>query len=249
MSVDRPMGILQRSDGLVQLLAEHGAMTPAEIAEQVDTPRSSVYRLADALREAGLAEQLPDSRIRLSQRWLRLSDAARAAMSEWAGARAILDRLAGSTRQTVFLSVPRGRESICIDWARGEAISILLLRPGRSLPLYAGAEGRVTLAFGGPDPTAYLRNAPFPAFTRRTLTTATALRRDIATTRRQGYVISDEDVTEGIGAIGAPLHWTTSGSFAGVLSVAGLSDELAARRAELVAELLAAAETLAKTLP
>ena len=36
-------------------------------------------------------------------------------MSEWAGARAVLDDLAGSTRQTVFLSVPRRERSICID--------------------------------------------------------------------------------------------------------------------------------------
>ena len=52
MSVERPMMILQRSADLVTLLAERGAMAPAEIAEYVDTPRSSVYRLGDALRDA-----------------------------------------------------------------------------------------------------------------------------------------------------------------------------------------------------
>ena len=115
MSVDRPMAVLKRTADLVELLALRGALTPAEIADNVDTPRSSVYRLGDALREAGLAEQIPDSHIRLNLRWLRLADAARAGMSEWQGAREVLDDLAGSTRQTVFLSVPRADESICID--------------------------------------------------------------------------------------------------------------------------------------
>ena len=41
MSVERPMVILQRSADLVSLLAERGALVPAEIAEYVDTPRST----------------------------------------------------------------------------------------------------------------------------------------------------------------------------------------------------------------
>ena len=38
--------------------------------------------------------------------------------------------------------------------------------------------------------------------------------------------MSDGDVTDGIGALGAPLFWTTAGDFAGALSVAGLAEEL-----------------------
>ncbi len=249
MSVERPMAILQRTAELVELLAERGALTPAEIADQVDTPRSSVYRLGDALREAGLAEQVPESHIRLSRRWLRLADAARAGLSEWEAAREVLDDLSGSTRQTTFLSVPRGEESICVDWARGDAINVLLLRPGRSLPMYAGAAGRVRLAFGLDDPDSYLAQAPFEAYTKRTLTTAAKLRKDILQSRKQGYVISDCDVTDGIGALGAPLFWTKSGAFAGAISLGGLSEELNERRGEFVGMLLAAAETLSSSLP
>jgi DNA-binding IclR family transcriptional regulator len=243
------MVILQRSADLVSLLAERGALVPAEIAEHVDTPRSSVYRLGDALRDAAMIEQVPEAHLRLSLRWLRLARAARAAMSEWEGARQVLDELAGATRQTVFLSVPRGNQSICIDWARGEVINVLLLRPGRSLPLYAGAAGRVTLAFGPADAAAYLAKAPFEAFTDRTMTTAAMLRKDIALTKKQGYVVSDGDVTDGIGALGAPLFWTTAGDFAGALSIAGLAEELNDRRAELLETLLAGALKLSASLP
>lgn len=249
MSVERPMMILQRSADLVTLLAERGAMVPAEIAEYVDTPRSSVYRLGDALRDAAMIEQSPDAHLRLGLRWLRLADAARAGMSEWKGARKVLDELAGATQLTVFLSVPRAYEAICIDWARGEAINVLILKPGRALPLYAGAAGRVTLAFGRDDPEAYLAMAPFEAYTGRTLTTAAQLREDVAFTRKQGYVVSDGDVTNGIGALGAPLFWTTAGGFAGALSIAGLADELNQRRDELADMLLAAASALSASLP
>ena len=242
------MVILQRSADLVSLLAERGALVPAEIAEYVDTPRSSVYRLGDALRDAAMIEQVPDAHLRLSLRWLRLADAARAAMSEWEGARQVLDELAGATRQTVFLSVPRGNESICVDWARGEAINVLLLRPGRSLPLYAGAAGRVTLAFGGRP-----RGLPGERAIRGLYRPNADHRGQASQGHRfdqeQGYVVSDGDVTDGIGALGAPLFWTTAGEFAGALSIAGLAEELNDRRDELVETLLAAASKLSASLP
>jgi IclR family acetate operon transcriptional repressor len=249
VSVERPMGILQRLGGMVQLLAEEGPLSPAEIAERVDTPRPTIYRLGDALAQAGLAETLPGSRIALSNRWLRLGDAARAAMSEWHMARPLLDALAASTGQTVFLSVRREEESVCIDWTPGQALNVLLLKPGRALPLFGGAEGRTILAFGVDDVDTYLEQAPFPAYNKRTLTTAAKLRRDIAGSRDRGYTISDEDVTEGIGALGAPVYTTRTGAFAGVLSVAGLAETITAHRTELADALLRSAANLSDTLP
>ena len=78
----------------------------------------------------------------------------------------VFDALAGATPVRRCFSVsPRANESVCVDWARGQAINVLLLKPGRSLPLFAGAAGRVTLAFGQDDPEAYLANAPFDAYT------------------------------------------------------------------------------------
>ena len=226
MSVERPMVILQRSADLVALLAARGAMVPTEIAEYVDTPRSSVYRLGDALRDAAMIEQNPDAHLRLSLRWLRLADSARAGMSEWQGARKVLDDLARATRLTVFLSCPAGERGDLHRLGPRRGVHVLLLKPGRALPLYAGAAGRITLAFGRDDPTDYLAKAPFEPYTDRTLTTAAKLRKDVILARKQGYVVSDGDVTDGIGALGAPLFWKTGGGFAGALSIGGLPEDV-----------------------
>jgi IclR family transcriptional regulator, acetate operon repressor len=104
------------------------------------------------------------------------------------------------------------------------------------------------LAFGRDDPESYLAGAPFEAYTDRTLTRAAKLRRDVTLSRTQGYVVSDGDVTDGIGAVGAPLFWT-AGGFAGALSVGGLAEEVNQRRDELVDLLLTAASTLSASLP
>jgi len=242
-SEGRAMGILQRSSSLVQLLAERGPLSTAEVAEEIGIPRPSVYRLADALTQCRLVESSSDGKLRVSLRWLRLSDAARAGMREWSHARPLLDRLASRTGQTIYLSVPQADRAICIDWSPGRALSVLALKPGRTLPLYAGGAGRVTLAYRAEPLEDYLRAAPFPPLTDHTLITARQLRADVEAIRSCGYSVSDEDVTLGIGALGAPLI-NRDRIFLGALSLAGLAEDLRVRRAEFTADLLACAEEL-----
>jgi IclR family acetate operon transcriptional repressor len=239
----RPMSILQRSSSLIQLLAQRGPLSTAEVAEEIGMPRPSVYRLADALSQSRLVETTSDGKLSVSLRWLKLSDAARSGMREWSHARPYLDALAGRTGQTIYLSVPQGDRAICIDWSPGRALSVLALKPGRTLPLYAGAAGRVTLAYRADSLEDFLRAAPFPAFTEHSLCGAEELRADVVGIRSRGYSVSDEDVTLGIGALGAPVT-NRAGAFAGAVSLAGLAEDLRARREQLVADLLTCASEM-----
>ena len=241
---NRPMGIVRRSSEVVQLVASRGALSIAEVAEQVDMPRASVYRLIEALVKARLVETGADGKVRASLRCLRLSDSTRAGLEEWSAGRDVLDSLSDRTGQTTYLTVPVADHALCIDWSRGRGISVLALKPGRTLPLYAGAAGRATLAFR-PEPLAdYLRQAPFTTLTPYTLTTAAQLIEDVEATRARGHSVSDEDVTIGIGALGVPIR-AGDGTFRGALSLAGLAADLRERRAELVADLHASAIGLA----
>ena len=240
----RAMGILQRSSSLVELLAEQGPLSMAEVAERIGMPRPSVYRLADALTQIRLVESTPDGKLRVSLRWLKLSDGARSGRWEWSHARALLDDLAGRTGQTVYLSVPHLDRAMCIDWSPGRALSVLALKPGRTLPLYAGAAGRVTLAYRPEPLDDYLLAAPFPALTERTLVSARQLRADVKATLGRGYSVSDEDVTAGIGALGAPVV-KRDATFLGALSLGGLVEDVRRRRVELAADLLECAHDLA----
>lgn len=241
----KPIRVLGNARDLIDVLAEHGPLTPAEIAQLTGIPRPSVYRLADGLSVIGLVSPMPDSRFTLGLRWLHLADTAFHGMAEWANAPRVLDDITSKTEQTAFLTLPRADEAVCIAWSPGSGIGVLILKPGRALPLYLGAGGRVTLA-AHPDPEQYLAQAPFPRVTANTLVEASELRADIERTREQGYVHSDEDATIGIGALGVPVT-DDRGTFLACVSLAGTAEYIRSHRDPLLAVLRDSARELARS--
>jgi len=240
--------ITSNARSVIELLAASDPLSIHEIAERSGIPRSSLYRLMNSLSMMKLTELLPDGRIGLTSRWLHLADASRDAMTEWRSAADILKTLERQTKQTIFLNVLERDAVTCIDWMPGRGIDILILRPGRSLPLYADAAGRVALAYvQDQDAERYLQTTTFKPLTEYTLTNADDLRKDILTTRRDGFTRSNEDVTIGIGAIGVPILGSDD-MLAGSLSIAGLVDEIFAQQVELVELLREAAERLSEDM-
>lgn len=239
----KPIKVLANSMAVVEALAERGELSPAELATITGLPRPSVYRFIDGLRAIGLARTTEASRAELSVKWMQLADAARAAMAEWSDARGILDELASATEQTAFLTVPRNHEAVCIDWSLGSGIGILILAPGRALPLYAGGAGRLTLAHID-DLDDYLDGGPRRRpLTPHTMVDADALRADARLTRDQGYTLSLDDATVGIGAIAVPVL-DSGRRLLGALSIAGRSADIRSREAELLEAARAAADAL-----
>ncbi|MFC7647545.1 IclR family transcriptional regulator [Streptosporangium lutulentum] len=238
MSGAAPMRVLANATELIELLASEGALPLVDVATQIGVPRSSIYRLCEGLAAVGMVELLPDSRVRLSTRWLALADAARAGMSEWRGAPEVLAHLVERTGQTAFLSVPYGSSALCVDWCQGRAIDVLAYRPGSTMPLHVGAASRTFAAYGVSLPEGERRRR-----TEKTIIDSDELAADRERIRRDGYALSEEDVTVGIGAVGVPIL-APDGTLRGALSLGGLVEDVRKHRDEFVAELRTGVERL-----
>lgn len=227
-------GVLPKMATITHFLAERGQMGPADLAEATGIARSTVYRILEGMSDVDLLLPLDGARAELSLRWARLADAARRAQIEW---RPFCDRLPEITEltgMTSFVTVRRGDITVCIEWSQGSGIDALVLRPGRTLPLHAGATGRATLAALSPDDREdYLSRGPFHAFNPNTLTTRASLERDVETTLKNGYALSVEDITIGVGAVGIAIPADTMRGAQGAVSVGGLAGEISARHNEL----------------
>ena len=117
-----------------------------------------------------------------------------------------MERLHELTEETVFLCVRRDDVAVFIECLPGKHVQALALGLGGSLPLHAGAAPRVLLAYEPKDVQAdYLRRVDLVSFTDRTPSTPSAVKRALSEVRAKGYAVSDEDVTIGIAALGAPI--------------------------------------------
>lgn len=207
MRQENPVRVLGKAARLLDLLADRGELTVQAMADLAGEPRSSVYRLLAGLREVELVEQgHRRGTYRLGLKLLRLSGAVVSRFDERRAALPAMERLHEETEETVFLSVLRGRDAVCIERIDGRWVQSMALTLGGRLPLHIGAGPRALLASAGrPAWMEYLAGGRLEPFTPHSLTDPEALVADLEATRTRGYAISDEDVVVGLAALGAPI--------------------------------------------
>jgi DNA-binding IclR family transcriptional regulator len=242
--------VLGKAALLLDLLAERGELTVQTLADAAGEPRSSVYRLLAGLRDIELVEA--GSRrgtYRLGLKLLRLSGAVVSRFDERQAALPAMDRLHEQTEETVFLSVPRGREAVCIERIEGRWVQSMALMLGGGLPMHIGAGPRALLAFAGREAwMEYLAGGPLAPFTPHSLTDPEALLADLESTRARGYAISDEDVVIGMAALGAPI-FDYRGQLRAAISFSGPKPGVLGERKEAnVQAILAAARDISRGL-
>jgi DNA-binding IclR family transcriptional regulator len=220
---ESPVKVLSKAAALLSVLAARPDATPGELAEELAEPRSTLYRLLAALEEHGFVEPAP--RKGAYQLGLRLFTLGSAVARRFADVRAAalptLERLHEVTRQTIFLTVRRGLEAVCVERLDGELVQVMVLPVGGSIALHGGANARALLAFE-PEPfwEEYAAHAPLQRFTDKTPVTADALFEELRRVHRDGFAVSDEDVIPGIASIGAPI-FDHAGRLRASLSMSG----------------------------
>lgn len=225
-----PVQSLAKAAAALDRVAEAGEVTAAGLATAMGEPRSSVYRLLAGLSEAGLVE--PGSArgtYRLGMKLFQLGSKVAQRFDERQVALPVMERIHEETEQTVFLCVRRDDQAVCIERLNGKHVQTLALTLGGTLPLHVGAGPQVLLAFEAEEfQDRYLRSRRPVRFTPATPTTAKIIRSQLAEVRATGYAVSDEDVTIGIAALGAPIFDHTERVRA-ALSISGVRPAILGR--------------------
>lgn len=221
------VGVLVKAAAMLDCLSEGGELTPAQVAHRLGEPRPTIYRLLGDLRDLGFVE--PGERrgsYRLGLKLLRLGISVTARLSERRVADPVMEKINEQTGETVFLCVRRGNQAVCIERKEGARVTVLALQLGGSLPLHVGAAPRVLLAFEPQESWEnYLANADLESFTPNTPVSAEDITRELQIVRETGLSVSDEDVTIGIAAVGAPI-FDYRGNVYAALSVAGMRSQI-----------------------
>lgn len=244
------MQVVAKVGALLDTLAESGEATVRDLADRIGEPRSTVYRLLSSLQQLEMVEPgMRRGTYRLGLGLLRLGAAVATGFDERQAALPVLQRLHDETGETVFLCVRRGNEAVCIERLDGRRVQSLALRIGGSLPLHAGAAPRVLLAFEPKERwEEYVAEGGLEVFTLKTPAAKAVIFRSLDEIRKLGYAVSDEDVTVGIAALGAPV-FDHRGAICAAVSISGLRSSILGESADSLTEnIVAGAREISRSL-
>jgi DNA-binding IclR family transcriptional regulator len=209
--------------------AERPELGITEVAEAVGMPKSTVHRVLSALEGRGyLRKNLQTGKYRLGSKLWELGTVMVNSLNLRGTSRPYLEELAERTGETINLTVLDGADSLYID----EIQSRFPLRAhsyvGIRAPAHCVATGKAMLAH---LPSAFEGRvqAGLPRFTEETIVDRTALERELALVREQGYAINREEWRAGVCAAAAPIRDHTNQVVA-ALGVSGPATRLTRER-------------------
>lgn len=230
---------LARAIEVLEHLSAHGSQTLTEIATSMGQSPATIYRVLSTFEAKGLVEPEPASQtwaigsgtFRIGSSFLRRTSVA-------ARARPFMRQLMEATGETVNLGVQSGPEVLFLSQVETHEPIRAFIPPGTTSPLYASGIGKALLCF---QPAADIQRL-FPdetlvTFTGRTLARRDDLIEDLALSRSRGYALDDEERTEGMRCIAAPVFDIHGETVAGI-SVSGPSHRIAQDDIERIAVLV-----------
>lgn len=205
-----------------------------EISRRTGTAKASAHRMLSTLGAHNYVEPgTQPGTYQLGLRLFQLGSVVQSRLDLRTRARPAMERLADATEETVFLSILRDSTALCIERIEGKHVQVLALRVGTTLPLYSGSGPRILLAGLSNQQIDEMLLQSLEPITRFTEIDPAEIWATIERIRSTGYAISEEDVTIGVAAIGAPIHGV-DGSVIGALSLAGITQRLTRSRIPLL---------------
>jgi DNA-binding IclR family transcriptional regulator len=216
---------VERAVDLLFLIAEQGEAALTDLARAIGSSGSAVHRILTALKRKGLIQQ-PQENGPYSLSWSILALTQR--LTSEADVRSLsvpfMTELRDLTGETVTINVRSGYHRVCIDQVEGPHEVRWRQDVGKVSPLYAGATGKVILAYLPPEELKdYLRTVRFEQLTPYTTVDRREIQREVEQVRKQGYALRTQDRILGVAGISAPI-FDPHGAVAGALTIAGPSE-------------------------
>lgn len=188
---------------LLLTVADRGEVRADELSSVLDIPLSTVYRYLRTLGDFGFVDR-HGGQFRLGPRLLIGTGANVSSERLIRHADALLRMLVHETGETAVVVRRIGLSSVCLHQIESDEALRVTLEPGTMSPLYAGAPGRVLLAFA---PSGVLDDVIAQDLTRITPATPTEaeLRASIGGIVMTGMAMSEGELVEGSVALAAPV--------------------------------------------
>lgn len=248
----REQNTIRSLDRALQVLAELARLegtTLTGLATSLGEAPATVYRILITMQGHGMVEaneatqtwHIGPTAFRIGSVFLR-----RTSLIE--RARPVLRQLMEETGETANLGVESDDTVLFVSQVETQASIRAFFPPGTKSPLHASGVGKVLLAHAPKDRIARVLAAGLTGYTGQTITDEAALLADLAAIRARGFAIDNEERTEGMRCIAAPIRNAHGETIAGI-SVSGPASRVRPDRvADLARAVVEAAATVSAAL-
>jgi len=186
--------------------AEHPALTLAEASRLTGLTRATVRRSLHTLQKLGYAVT-DGKQFELTPRVLDIGYAYLASAQIGEVAQPFMEALSDQLNESVSVAVLDEFEIVYIARVPTKRIMRIGLALGSRLPALVTSMGRVIVAELAPvEQRQFLKSAPFPKMTEKTLNTKTELAKELALIKQQGWALLDQELEDGVRSIAAPIR-------------------------------------------
>lgn len=210
------------------------AQTLSELARRAGIGLSTAHRRVAELVEWGALERGADGRYRIGLRLWEVATLAPRGVALREAALPFMEDLYEVTHENVQLAVREGLELVFVERIAGRHAVAVWTRVGGRFHLHATGVGLVLLAHAPLEVQEEILRGPLHRYTTKTVTDPIKLRQVLAAVRKNGYAVSDGQVTLDTLSVAAPLTDGSGDTVAAVSLVVHAEDAQVPALAALV---------------
>ncbi|MFW6034725.1 MAG: IclR family transcriptional regulator [Halothermotrichaceae bacterium] len=192
---------------LEELVSQEGNASLATLKNNVDIPKSTIYRILATLVDLGYIKQNSDTgEYELGLKFLNFSSVILQSLDLRETARPILKKLSAETNLTVNLVIMQKGEALYIETSESNSALRIFSLIGKRAPLHATGVGKVLLAgLKWDEVEKIIQKKGLKQLTFNTITQPQELKTELEKIQKQGYAIDDEECEVGAKCIAAPV--------------------------------------------
>lgn len=197
-------------------------LTLAQISRMLNMPKSTLLNQLRTLEDAGFLVRTRDGQAyRLGYKIMQLSYCAQASIPVVQYAIPVMEDLQVATGEIIYLTSHINGQVFYLECVFPSRRSISYSISGKMLPMHCTGCGKAMLS---QMPTgqveAIVDRYGLPSFTQNTITNQEQLMETLATYRRLGYALDNEEETVGVRCVAMAIR-NSRGDVAGALSISG----------------------------
>ena len=231
---------LRNACRVLKLLSEErSGKTLAAVTRELEIPRTTALRILttlhaeDMVASVGKDYVLGTALIQLGLRALESVDVRTVAIP-------VLRDLSNETRETSHLAALSGDKALLLEVCDSPHPVRVASRPGTLADIHCSATGKIFLAFQIVDLREFLRDKTLRSRAPNTMTTLEELEEAVLEIRENGYAVDEEEYSEGVRCLAAPVR-NSLGNVVAAVGITASTATFTKRRIKPVAGTVVAA--------